>query len=73
MKTTTTARKIEQTASFCADEHMRQGWTGDGSTYDLGAFHGDAEALQERLGRVPSKSERLDLERQIRAVLTAHA
>lgn len=70
---TTTAQKIEQAANSCADEHMLQGWSGDGTAYALDNFSFDAAALKERLGREPKKAERVEFERQIRAVLTARA
>lgn len=52
---------------------LEQGWEGPGSTYDLGAFPGDAEALAERLGRAPTKEERAALEGFIREAIDACA
>lgn len=52
-------------------ELLAQGWQGGGSAYDIGTYHGDAEALAERLGREPTRSERVSLEHQIRRLLDA--
>lgn len=71
MKTTSTVTKIQQVADFSARELVSQGWEGGGEKYDIGTYHGDVEALAERLGRKPSKDERASLEHQIRARLDA--
>lgn len=51
---------------------MGQGWQG-GSTYDLGAYLGDLDALEECLGRKPTKADRLAFEREVRARLNVTA
>lgn len=50
---------------------LSQGWTERGALYDVGMYHGDAEALAERLGRETTRDERVVLERKIRECLDA--
>lgn len=59
---------IEQ-AKASAATLIEQGWEGSGSAYDVGTYHGDAEALAERLGRPTTREERVSLEHQIRRIL----
>lgn len=68
-----TQQTIETVALGCADELKAQGWDSAAGKYDIGAFHGDAEALDEALGRPSEREERLKLERLIREHLTAEA
>ena len=68
--TTADGASIKAQALASAHEQIAQGWE-PGFVYDLGAYPGDVEALAARLGREPSKDERLDLERLIRAHLAA--
>lgn len=61
-------------AKESADELIAQGWDITekcGRHYDLGTYWGDAETLAEKLGRKPTKSERISLENQIREHLDA--
>ncbi len=64
---------ILEQASASVDALIEQGWQGDGRTYDIGTYHGDAEALAERLGRPTTRSERVSLETQICRLLDARA
>lgn len=73
MSTDETLTTIEDTATECAVEHRAQGWTGDGAKYDVGIYHGDAEALRDALGRDPSRDELLAFEREIRNELDRSA
>lgn len=68
--TTADGASIKAQALESAREQLAQGWE-SGFVYDLGAYPGDVEALADRLGREPSKDERLKLERIIRAHLAA--
>jgi hypothetical protein len=56
-------------ATECAKALISEGWEGGGSSYDIGTYHGDAEALEERIGRKSTREERVSLEYQIRRVL----
>ena len=56
-------------AAELAAEHRRQGWTGNGRDYDIGAYHGDSEALEDALERKPSREELADFESAMRAAL----
>jgi hypothetical protein len=63
--------QIQIQATESARELLAQGWTSPGADYDLGVYTGDTEALENRIGREPTKEERLELERLIRAYLSA--
>jgi hypothetical protein len=69
--TMTTIEQIQIQAMQCAQGHFSQGWSSPGADYDLGVYPGDQEALADRLGREPTKDERLTLERLIRVWLDA--
>jgi hypothetical protein len=56
----------ESTAALLA-----HGWEGGGHSYDIGAYHGDEEALAEKLGRRLTRDECASLEHQIRRRLDA--
>ncbi len=56
-------------AKASAETLIEQGWEGGGASYDIGTYHGDAEALAERAGREPTRDERVSLEHQIRRIL----
>ena len=56
-------------ATECATTLIEQGWEGSGSAYDIGTYHGDNEALEERIGRKSTRAERVSLEYQIRRIL----
>ena len=56
-------------AEQCAAALIDQGWEGSGAAYDIGTYHGDAEALEERIGRKSTREERVSLEYQIRRIL----
>jgi hypothetical protein len=58
------------TAATCAKTLLEQGWDGT-ATYNLGAFHGDTEALRDALGREPTQEERVAFEAAVRAALVA--
>lgn len=50
---------------------LRQhGWAAHDGPYDIGAYHGDREALDRRLGRLASPAELAELERLIRSELS---
>lgn len=70
-KTMTIAEIILAQATESAAALIEQGWTGGGASYDLGTYHGDAEALAERLGRPLDSSDKASLEYQIRRQLDA--
>lgn len=57
---------IREQGKASAAELLAQGWTERGAKYDIGTFHGDAEALADRLGRETTRDERVTLERVIR-------
>ena len=65
------AANIAATARDAAEGLAAEGWQGPGSTYDLGVYHGDREALAKRLGYEPTREQCRCLERQIRALLDA--
>lgn len=52
---------------------LLEGWEGDGSSYHLGSYGGDAEALGAALGRPATYEERCALERAVREHLDAYA
>lgn len=56
-----------------AEALLSQGWEGAGSSYSLGAYLGDDEALADLLGRPTTLDERTRLETAIRERLTAAA
>ncbi len=58
-------------ARRCASTLVAQGWQAEPSAYDLGAFHGDVEALDEALGRRSTRAEREAFESAVRAMLPA--
>lgn len=66
---------ISEQIQVQADESTKalreQGWEGGGHSYDIGTYHGDADALAERLGRPTTRDERVSLEHQIRTRLDA--
>lgn len=64
---------VREVAASCAATLLEQGWQGDGSTYDLGAFPGDIEALADKLGTAPTTGQRLALEAAIREALNGAA
>ncbi len=73
MSTTTTiieppipADIIGEIADRCVALLIDQGWEGSGAEYDIGTYAGDAEALEERIGRPSERHERVSLEYQIR-------
>jgi len=66
-----TTETIIAQATESAQALIAQGWEGGGSSYDIGAYNGDEEALAEKLGRKPTRDERKSLECQIRAQLDA--
>ncbi|MBM3359639.1 MAG: hypothetical protein FJY54_18205 [Betaproteobacteria bacterium] len=68
-----TTETIIAQATESAQALASQGWEGDGSSYDIGTYYGDAEALAEKLGREPTRDECKSLESQIRAKLDAAA
>ena len=61
---------VRETAAKCAQDQIAQGWTVDCEEYQLGAFHGDQEALEEALGRDATREELIDFESAIRHVLS---
>lgn len=78
MKTTTIKTSDLQTialgdiltqAKESAAALIEQGWEGGGASYDIGTYHGDVEALAERLGYEPTRDQRASLEFQIREIL----
>ena len=69
MSTIDAASQIQIQAFESARELLAQGWTAAPESYDIGAFLGDDEALADRLGREPTKDERLELEHEIREQL----
>ncbi len=62
---------IREQAAASAQGLLAQGWTERGARYDVGTYHGDAEALAERLRRETTRDERLVLETLIREHLDA--
>jgi hypothetical protein len=62
-------RAIDTVATASATALLWQGWTERGARYDIGTYHGDAEALEERLGRSTTREERVILEIKIREQL----
>lgn len=56
-------------ARRCAAGHVAAGWDAEPSAYDLGAFHGDEEALDEALDRRSTRAERVSFEAAVRAAL----
>ena len=69
--TTTKTSDMLELAAQCAREHRAQGWQGGGGEYDIGVYYGDAEVLNELLGRPLTRADRVDFERMIRACLNA--
>ena len=67
---------IEERAKRSAAELRAQGWRGGGEAYDLGTYPGDLDALtidfaaDARVGRKPTRDERMALEAAIRAELS---
>ena len=70
-KTTDTSAAVNEVAAQCAQTLIEQGWDGEPESYDLGNFLGDIEALQTKLGKTPSRGQRLALEAAIREGLQA--
>lgn len=66
---TTTFEQIDEQAKASARDLLAQGWEPSEATYDLGMYHGDLEALEERLGRKATRDERIELESSIRMYL----
>lgn len=66
-----TSETIIKQATESAQALISQGWEGGGAKYDIGTYFGDAEALAEKLGREPTRDERVSLEYQIRVQLDA--
>lgn len=64
-----TFNHVDEQAKASARELLSQGWDTSESTYDLGVYHGDLEALEERLGRKATRDERIELESSIRMYL----
>lgn len=64
-----TPEQIDALARTCAAELRGQGWTGPAADYDLGVYHGDAEALDALMGRAASVEERVSFERAVREAL----
>ncbi len=61
-------------AKESADLLLEQGWEIEeksGRHYHIGVYFGDAEALADKLGRVPNRHELISLENQIREHLDA--
>lgn len=56
-------------ARRCAATLVAQGWQAEPSAYDLGAFHGDEEALDDALDRRSTLDERVSFESAVRATL----
>lgn len=73
MTTTDIEQDIAAQALDSARGLIDQGWTGPSSMYDIGAYPGDVDALEARLGRTASKPERIALELAIRGELAAAA
>jgi pullulanase/glycogen debranching enzyme len=67
--TSDTFETIDAQARQSAKELLAQGWSTAEHGYDLGTYHGDLEALEERLGRKADRDERFELERMIRDYL----
>jgi hypothetical protein len=65
------ADDIATQAKESAAALLAHGWDPESGPYDLGAFSGDREALAQRLGHEPTREQCRELERQIRAALTA--
>ena len=63
------AADITDQATESAEALLANGWQGGGASYDLGVYHGDRDALAERLGYEPTREQLRDLETQIRAKL----
>ncbi len=64
-------RIIMAQATESVDLLIAEGWQGSGRAYDIGTYHGDAEALGEKVGRETTREERVSLEHQIREQLDA--
>lgn len=64
---------IAAVAREVAAERRRAGWNGGGLAYDLGAYPGDALALDQALGRAATADERRALESAIRITLDTGA
>jgi hypothetical protein len=62
--------ELDACAFRSAEELVRQGWTADPSTYDIGAFPGDLEAAAAVAGRKLDRDEAREHEARIRAHLT---
>jgi hypothetical protein len=60
---------ISDQAVASARELVAQGWDPNEERYDIATYYGDAQALEERLGRKSYSYEREELERQIRGYL----
>jgi hypothetical protein len=50
-----------------------QGWQGDGSTYNLGAYPGDLEAFEARIGGKADREDVARFERHVREMLSTPA
>jgi hypothetical protein len=64
-----TYQTIDEQARASAKELLSQGWDPTERGYDIAVYWGDAEALQERLGRPMVRDEVEELERMIRDYL----
>jgi hypothetical protein len=60
---------IREQAMESAQGLVAECWRGGGAEYELGAFHGDVEALEQRIGRPTTADERRDFETIVRAWL----
>jgi hypothetical protein len=60
---------LDACAAKSAEQLIKQGWTADPSTYDIGAFPGDLEAAQDINGMAFDRDEVREHEARIRAHL----
>lgn len=65
----TISEHLDTQARESVEALISQGWTAIGARYDIGTYHGDAEALEARLGRPTTRSDRVALESRIRRLL----